>query len=133
MHAGFRPGKTCTCQLLNLTQHIEDFYQAFVDLYAAYETVNHNLIIQKLYITKDSTMCRVLQCLLSNRSLYMELNNGYRRWRKQKNGLSHGNVIAPTPYNIYLHQRPSDPRWKQELHLHRRAMYHDPVPVIQAS
>ena len=25
--AGFRPGKSCTSQLLNLTQHIEDDYQ----------------------------------------------------------------------------------------------------------
>ena len=37
-HAGFRPGKSCTSQLLNITQHIEDGYQesmitgtAFVD------------------------------------------------------------------------------------------------------
>ena len=41
--AGFRPGKTCTSQLLNLTQHMEDGYQRgmitgaiFVDLSAAY-------------------------------------------------------------------------------------------------
>ena len=54
--AGFRPGKSCTSQLLNLTQHIEDGYQrgiitgaAFVDLSAAYDTVNHRIIIQKLY------------------------------------------------------------------------------------
>ena len=26
-HAGFRPGKSCNSQLLNLTQHIEDGYQ----------------------------------------------------------------------------------------------------------
>ena len=44
--AGFRPGKSCCSQLLNLTQHIEDGYQrgmiagaAFVDLSAAYDTV----------------------------------------------------------------------------------------------
>ena len=49
--AGFRPGKSCTSLLLNLTQHIEDGYQvgkitgtAFVDLFAAYDTVNHRLI-----------------------------------------------------------------------------------------
>ena len=54
-HAGFRPGKSCTSQLLNLTQHIEDGYQesmiigtAFVDLSAAYDTVNHILLIQTL-------------------------------------------------------------------------------------
>ena len=47
--AGFRPGKSCTNQLLNLTQHIEDGYEkglittstVFVDLCAAYSTVNH--------------------------------------------------------------------------------------------
>ena len=40
--AGFRSGKSCTSQLLNLTQHIEDGYEegmitgtAFVDLSAA--------------------------------------------------------------------------------------------------
>ena len=53
---GFRPGKSCIRQLLNITQHIEDGYQenmitgtAFVDLYAAYDTVNHRLLIQKLF------------------------------------------------------------------------------------
>ena len=52
--AVFRPGKSCTSQLLNLTQHIEDGYQrgmitgaAFVDLSAAYDTVNHRILIQK--------------------------------------------------------------------------------------
>ena len=44
--AGFRPDKSCTSQLLNLTQYIEDGYQEsmitgidFVDLSAAYDTV----------------------------------------------------------------------------------------------
>ena len=52
--AGSRPGKSCTSQLLNITQHIEDGYKesmitgtAFVDLSAAYDTVNHRLLIQK--------------------------------------------------------------------------------------
>ena len=46
--AGFRPGKPCTCQLLNLTEHIEDGYEkrlitgaVFEDLSAAYDTGNH--------------------------------------------------------------------------------------------
>ena len=44
--AGFRPGKSCTSQLLNITQHIEDGYQesmipgiVLVDLSDAYDTV----------------------------------------------------------------------------------------------
>ena len=90
--AGFRADKSCTSQLLNLTQHIEDGYQeckitgtAFVDLSAAYDTVNHRLLIQQLYnITQDSALCRVIQNLLSNRRFYVELNNEQSRWRLRR-------------------------------------------------
>ena len=46
--AGFRPSKSCTAQVLNLIQHIEDGFETgkspaivLVDLSAAYDTVNH--------------------------------------------------------------------------------------------
>ena len=92
--AGFRTGKSFTSQLLNLTQYIEYGYQrgmitvaAFVDLSAAYDTVNHRNLIQKLYnIIQDSPLCRVIQNMLSSRRFYVELNNERSRWRKQKNG-----------------------------------------------
>ena len=107
-HAGFRPGKSCTSQLLNLTQHIEDGYQesmitrsAFVDLSSVYDTVNHRLLIQKIFnITQDSTLCRVIQNLLSNRRFYVELNNERSRWRLQKNGLPQG-VFSPRLFSTY--------------------------------
>ena len=68
-----RPGMSYTSQLLNLTQHIEDGYQesmitgtAFVDLSSAYDTVNHRLLIQKLFnITQGSTLCSVIWNILS--------------------------------------------------------------------
>ena len=54
--AGFRPGKSTTGQLLNLTQHIEDGYErgvvtgtVFVDLSAAYDTISHKLVLNKIY------------------------------------------------------------------------------------
>ena len=77
--ASFRTGKSCTSQLLNLTQPIEDGSQrgvitgtSFVDLSAAYDTVNHIILIQKLYnITQDSPLCRVIQNMLSSRRFYV--------------------------------------------------------------
>ena len=93
--AGFRPGKSCTSNLLNGTQHIDDGYQegkitgtAFVDLSVAYDTVNYRFQKQKLYnTTQHSTLCRVIQNLLSNRSFYVELNEECGRWIKQNNGM----------------------------------------------
>jgi hypothetical protein len=57
----FRPCKSTTGQLLNLTQYIEDEYEekpitgtAFVDLSASYDTVNHKRLIWRVYkITDD--------------------------------------------------------------------------------
>ena len=112
--AGFRPGKSCCNQLLNLTQHIEDGYQrgmitgaAFVDLSAAYDTVNHILLIWKLYdFTEDSPLCRVIQNMLSSRIFYVKRNNGRSRWRNQKNGLPQSSVLSPILFIIYANDQP---------------------------
>ena len=137
--AGFRSGKSCTSQLLNLTQHIEDGYEegmitgtAFVDLSAAYDTVNHRLLIQKLYnTTLDSQLCRVIQNLLSDRRFYVELNNERSRWRKQKNGLPQG---CSLPHSIqHIYERSANPRWNEEFHIRRRPVRHSPVPYLPRS
>ena len=101
--AGFRPGKSCTSQLLNLTEHIEDGYEkclitdaVFVDLSAAYGTVNHRRLLSKvLEMTGDLHLTDLIRTMLESRRFFVVLNGKKSRWRRQKNGLPQGSVLAP--------------------------------------
>ena len=89
---GFRPGRSCTGQILKLTQHIEDSFEKgivtsaiFVDLSAAYDTINHRKLLHKLLeITKDSSLTKFTQTMLRNRRFYVILNGKRSKWRNPK-------------------------------------------------
>ena len=112
--AGFRPGKSTTGQLLNLTQHIEDGYErrvvtgtVFVDLSAAYDTISHKLLLNKIYrMTSDIKFTDLIGNMPSNRRYFVELNGQKSRWRNQKNGLPQGSVLSPVLFNIYTNDQP---------------------------
>ena len=116
--AGFCKGKLTTGQLLNLTKHIEDGFErrmvtgaVFVDLSAAYDTVNYRILITKIYqMTDGKAMTTLLGTLLKNRIFYVALNQKKSRWRQQRNGLLQGSVLALLLYNIYINDQPSDER-----------------------
>jgi len=93
--AGFRAGKSCTGQILNLVEEIEKGYEnnlitgaAFIDLSAAYDTVNHRLLLKKIYeLTEDAKFTKIISLLLRNRRFFVSLQAKKSRWRRQNNGL----------------------------------------------
>ena len=65
--SGFREGRSCASQVLNLTQHIEDGYETrkitgavFIALTAAYDTINHRALLLKVgqMIKNSKILCR---------------------------------------------------------------------------
>ena len=112
--AGFRPGKSCCDQLLNLTQYIEDGFEkklitgtVFVDLTAAYDTVNHRILLQKAAkMIGNKRLVGIIQSLLQNRRFFVEMDGRKSRWKTQKNGLPQGSVLSPILFNIYTNDQP---------------------------
>ena len=107
--AGFRAGKSCTDQLLNLAPYIEDVYEkrlttgtVFVDLSAVYDTVNHRVLLTKLYgMTDDAEFTKLIESIMINGRLYVKLNGKKSRWHNQKNGLSQVSVLSSVLFNVY--------------------------------
>ena len=107
--AGFRPGKSCTAHVLNLTQHIEDGFETgkitgivIVYLLAAYDTVNHRRLLEKVYnMTRDYRLMCMIRTLLENHRFFVELGGKRNILRSQRNGLPQGSVLAPLLFNVY--------------------------------
>ena len=79
----------------------------FVDLSAAYDTVNHRCLLHKiLEITKDIYLNELIESMLENRLFFVELGNKKTRCRRLKNGLPQGSVLAPLLFNIYTNDQP---------------------------
>ena len=103
--------------MLKLTQHIKDGFETgkitglvLVDLSAAYDTVNHRRLLEKVCnMTRDYRLMCMIRTLLENRRFFLELGAKSSRWRSQRNGLPQGSVLARLLFNVYTNDQPIHP------------------------
>ena len=78
-----------------------------VDLSAAYDTFNHQRLLSKvLEMTGDVHLTDLIRTILESRRFFVMLNGKKSRWRRQRNGLPQGSVLAPMLFNIYTNDQP---------------------------
>ena len=78
-----------------------------MDLSAAYDTVNHRVLLTKLYgMTEGAQFTKLIGSTMRNRQFYVELNGKKNRWCNQKTGLPQGSVLSPVLLNVYTNDQP---------------------------
>ena len=122
--AGFCPGRSCTSQVLNLTQYIENGFEknqptgvVFVDLTAAYDTVSHRLILNKLYkMTSDIHLTKLAtprkQTFLCRAEWKAQQVEDTEKWSPSGQCSRSGSLQ-------HIHKRPTCLTGFKELHLCR--------------
>ena len=136
---GFRPvNRVPTSQLLNLTELIADGYEkrlitcaVFVDLYAAYDTVNHRRLLGKVVeMTGDVHLTYLIRTMLESRRFFVVLNGKNEplvtTTKRNTTGKCTGTDVAQ-----HIHQRPAHTPRHSQLHLRRRLVHRVARKILQ--
>ena len=69
---------------------------------AAYDTVNHRVLLTKLnWMTEDAEFTKLIGSMMRNRQFSVELNEKNSRMRNQKNVLPRVSVLSPRAIHVY--------------------------------
>ncbi len=80
----------------------------FVNLSAAYDTVNHKRLLSKvLKTTEDACLAELIESMFENRHFF-ELGGKKSRLRRLRNGLPQGSMLVLLLFNIYTNNQPKN-------------------------
>ena len=107
---GFRKGKSTSTAILDLTRRLTDNYNqghhtscVFVDYKKAFETLDHNILLQKLTsFDFGDRAISWLKSYLGNRQHTVKCNNVCSAPTRVKYGVPQGSVLGPLCFIMYV-------------------------------
>ena len=107
---GFRSKHSTTHALINITENIRSALDSkklvcgiFVDLQKAFDTVNHNILLQKLdYYGIRGNINNWFKSYLLNRKQYVSINGFESDIKTIKHGVPQGSVLGPLLFLLYI-------------------------------
>ena len=102
---GFRKSRSATLQLLLFldtvdkmfdNEAIKDLSILYLDFAKAFDTVPHNILIQKLYnIGVGGKLIQLISSYLTNRKQYVKINNEVSDLMEVTSGVPQGSILGP--------------------------------------
>ena len=75
----------------------------FMDLSKAFDTINHDLLIDKLGAYGFETdALRYMKSCLTNKKQTIRVNKTFSKWERITGGVSQGSILRPLLLNIFL-------------------------------
>ena len=107
---GFRSNYSTNHALLSITEHIRELIDSgsyvcgvFADLEKAFDTVNHNILCDKLnYYGLHGNVNRLIQSYLVNRKQYVSINGFESNLSDISCGVPQGSSSGPLLFLIYI-------------------------------
>ena len=111
---GFRSGRSCSLQLLNVmerwTQYVENHQSwdtVYLDLAKAFDKVAHQRLLRRLssYGIKGALLSWITS-FLTNRRQCVSIKGSTSTWKPVESGVPQGSVLGPILFIIYVNEIP---------------------------